>query len=138
MSANDPTLKPASFLGAQPLVLEDGRPNPVVNGQLCPAALRAFDQAELSPQELETFVEALRRLLPMQDDGEPSERFAAAVDSALDLIARVLNKEPNPVIEDWAMEFVPFIESDADAQAALVHWQNALALYAAFAHLKYG
>jgi len=133
----EPNLRPAAFLSSQALTLADGQPNPTVNGNLCPAAMRAFEGADLAPQELETFVEALRRLLPAQETGTPADRFAAATDEALDLIARLLDKEPNRAIELWAMEFVPFISSEADAKAALAHFQNTLALYTVVIALKH-
>jgi hypothetical protein len=137
MSATpDPILRPAAFLSARPLTLPDGRPNPAVNGKLCPAALRVFEKDELAPQELETFVEALRQLLPTHENGTPAERFAAATEEALELVARVLNKEPNRALERWAKEFIPFINSDADLNAALSHFQNTLALYTVVINLK--
>ena len=138
MSATpDTTLTPAGFLSRSSLVTPDNRPNPALNGSLCPAALRTFEQQGLAPQELETFVEALRQMLPAQETGTPAEKFEAATDGALDLLARLLNKEPNPVLERWAMEFVPFIESDAGAKAAVAHFQNILALYTVVMSLKH-
>ena len=97
----------------------------------------AFEKGEVAPQEFETFVEALRRFLPEQEGGTPAQRFAVAVDDALDLVARILNKEPNPEIEKWVMEFIPFIESDEGAQAVLSHLQNTLALYMIVVDMKY-
>jgi hypothetical protein len=139
MSASPESISnPAAFLSSQPLTLPDGRPNPAVNGNLCPAALRVFEQAELAPQEFETFVEALRRLLPVSEPGTAAERFASATDEALDLVARLLNKEPNPALDRWANELAPFIDSEADAGAALAHLQNTLALYSAVINAKYG
>src|SRR5437016_6296120 len=138
MNVNEPILRPAAFLSAQALTLANGQPNPAVNGKLCPAALQAFEREEVAPQELETFVEALRQLLPAQERGTPSERFAAATDEALDLLVRVLNKEPNHAIERWALEFAPFIGSDAAIKAVLAHFQNTLALYAVVIDLKRG
>ena len=139
MSAStESILRPVAFLGRNLLLLPDLRPNPVVNGQLCPAALRTFEKGEVAPQEFETFVEALRRFLPEQEGVTPAQRFAVAADDALDLVARILNKEPNPEIEKWVMEFVPFIESDEGARIVLSHLQSTLALYTIVAGIKYG
>ena len=138
MSAStESILRPVAFLGRNPLLLPDLRPNPAVNGQLCPAALRTFEKGEVAPQEFETFVEALRRFLPAQETGTPSQRFAAATDDALDLVARILNKEPNHEIEKWVMEFIPFIQSDEDGHAVLSHLQSTLALYMIVVNIKY-
>lgn len=137
MSAStEPILRPVAFLGRQFLLLPNSRPNPAVNGQLCPAALQTFEKGEVAPQEFETFVEALRRFLPEQEGGTPAQRFAVAADDALDLVARILNKEPNLEIEKWVMEFVPFIESDEGIQAVLSHLQNTLALYTIVINIK--
>ena len=137
MSAStESILRPVAFLGRNLLLLPDLRPNPAVNGQLCPAALRAFEKGEVAPQEFETFVEALRRFIPEQETGTPAQRVAAATDDALDLVARILNKEPKPEIENWVMEFIPFIESDEGAQAVLSHLQSTLALYTVVINIK--
>ena len=133
-----PTVRPVSFLSGRSLTLDDGKPNPAVNGTLCPAAMQTFEKEGVAPQELEAFVEALRRLLPMQMSGTPAERFSAATDAALDLVAKVLDKEPNPALERWALEFVPFIDSKADVKAALAHFQNTLSLYSIVMNLKHG
>jgi len=100
--------------------------------------MQTFEKEGVPPQELEAFVEALRRLLPMQMSGTPAERFAAATDAALDLVAKVLDKEPNPALERWALEFVPFIDSPAGVKAALAHFQNTLSLYSIVMNLKHG
>lgn len=124
-----PAIRPLQFLRGKPLALPDGGPNPELTGTLAALAVREFEKAELAPQELSSFIEALKQVLALSGETAPDDRYAAACDEALDLIARLLQKQPNALMEEWAGQFTPLITTTADLDAVLQHLKSALALY---------
>jgi hypothetical protein len=131
-------LRPSAYLRGRGCLDEAGEPRGDLGGNFTSAASSTFEEAELAPQELLTFYEAIKQCLKIGDAKNASERFRQALDEAFDITADLLGKDINPAIIDWVREWVPFIHSAKCVIAFMRHMNAVVQQYTLTMRIKHG
>jgi len=114
---------------------EAGKPRPELTGMNAFAVATQLEYAQTSLDELGLTLESLKQILPM-GTGDPSQRFAGAVNEALALVRQVAKIDNNIMLGGWLRSCASFVKADADIAAFLQHAKAVMLQYAALLAVK--
>ena len=92
-------------------------------------ALR-LQRGEVPPDWPGAVLEALRQFLP-ETEGPVEERLALGLEEALNLVESMVDQASPDELDDWLAECAAHVQSDADLQSFLEHFQAVVRQYAA-------
>lgn len=127
-------LTPAAYL-RDGFLDADGKPRHELTGIWATAACVQIEEEEASPQEVAATFEALRYALPLHR-GSPAEKFRAAWREALETVAAMYDIRNNQGVVDWLEACGEFVQTEADIEAFVAHFQAVMRQYAVIVGVK--
>lgn len=124
-------LTPSKFL-AEGWLDEGGAVRRPLTGEYATAVANQLLEGELSPQELAFTIEAIRQHLPLYS-GPPRERFAQALEAALETVARLIRQPNNESLVRWLQACAARVQAEKDIEALDAHMGAVLRQYAVLA-----
>lgn len=113
----------------------DGLPRPELRSVYATAAATQLGEAEASPQELGSLLEAMRQVLPGHT-GAPAERLSGVAHEAFELVCSLYEQASNPGIVQWIQPCIAAVRMPEDVDLFFIHFEAVVQQCAVIAGIR--